>query len=268
MNIAVLLTCHNRKDKTLHCLSCFFHQEKPLGVTFDIYLVDDGSSDGTSEAVKSLCDKIHIIEGDGTLFWNRGMHKAWSTALASRVNYDGVLWLNDDTILNSGAIVNLCTNIREGSTDIIVGTTCNTDDHNIITYGASFKGTMLSPSETPQLCDNFNGNFVYVPRVVYNQIGILDYYYRHSMGDFDYAMRAHRAGYKCIVLPVVGTCDRNSPIAKWMKGNIIQRYKALYSPLGNSPLESFHYFKKFSYMRAISVFVYMHFRVLSTFLKN
>ena len=50
--LAVLLTCHNRKDKTLACLESFYLAEKPVGYTFDIFLVDDGSTDGTNNAVK------------------------------------------------------------------------------------------------------------------------------------------------------------------------------------------------------------------------
>ena len=52
--IATLLTCHNRKEKTLKCLNSITAQHIPKQVgKIDVFLVDDGSTDGTSEAVKS-----------------------------------------------------------------------------------------------------------------------------------------------------------------------------------------------------------------------
>ena len=55
----------------------------------DVFLVDDGSTDGTREEVGELSGsgsgsgngRIHLIEGDGTLFWAKGMELAWRTAL-------------------------------------------------------------------------------------------------------------------------------------------------------------------------------------------
>lgn len=46
------------------------------GSPFDVFLVDDESTDGTSEAIKSEFPEVSIIKGDGSLFWNRGMYTA------------------------------------------------------------------------------------------------------------------------------------------------------------------------------------------------
>ena len=50
--IAVLITCFNRKEKTSNCLSSFYASTFRENFVFDLYLVDDGSTDGTSEAVR------------------------------------------------------------------------------------------------------------------------------------------------------------------------------------------------------------------------
>ena len=44
--IATLITCHNRKDKTLACLDALFSNHLPDRVLLDVFLVDDGSTDG------------------------------------------------------------------------------------------------------------------------------------------------------------------------------------------------------------------------------
>ena len=58
MKIAVLLTCFNRKDKTLSCLTslyqalCIYNNKVEDKVELSIYLTDDGCTDGTGDAVR------------------------------------------------------------------------------------------------------------------------------------------------------------------------------------------------------------------------
>jgi GT2 family glycosyltransferase len=86
--IAVLLTCHNRKDKTVQCITALYSQSG-LGKFFiiEVFLVDDASTDGTAEAINSQFQEVNIIQGNGNLFWNRGMHFAWQTAATTK-DYD------------------------------------------------------------------------------------------------------------------------------------------------------------------------------------
>lgn len=46
-NIAVLLTVFNRKEKTLAALGGLFAQQLPAGYDLEVYMVDDGCTDGT-----------------------------------------------------------------------------------------------------------------------------------------------------------------------------------------------------------------------------
>ena len=96
--IAVLLTVHNRKEKTLKCLSELYSQQLSKEYKLIIYLTNDGCTDGTPEAVKANFPDVIIVNGDGSLFWNRGMYKAWTVASSDK-DYDFYLWLNDDTLV-------------------------------------------------------------------------------------------------------------------------------------------------------------------------
>ena len=137
----------------------------------------------------------------------------------------------------------------------------------VLTYGGLI-GDVIQVSTTTEIktCDTFNGNFVFIPKEVSDKIGYLDPYYRHSFGDWDYSWRCRRAGIKSYVTPIVGTCERNPTEPKWNRGTLIQRFKKLYSPLGNNPLEIFHVFKADSILKASFLFVYIHIRVLLTFI--
>ena len=87
MRAAILITCFNRKDKTLSCLKSVYAQAEVKDLSLTIYLVDDGSSDGTSNAVSSAYPEVNVLFGDGNLYWNGGMNLAWRTAIKECFDY-------------------------------------------------------------------------------------------------------------------------------------------------------------------------------------
>src|SRR4028118_1511310 len=110
-SIAVLMTCHNRKLKTLLTLESLFRQTLTSEIALSVYLVDDGSTDGTSEEVQQKYPQVKLFSGDGNLFWNGGMRIAFSEAMKDEPDY--YLWLNDDTVLAPEALNTLLTTSRQ-----------------------------------------------------------------------------------------------------------------------------------------------------------
>lgn len=265
-SIAVLLTVHNRKEKTLCCLQNLFKQEMPADYQMDVYLTDDGCTDGTPEAIRTQYPQVHIIKGDGNLFWNRGMYTAWEAATKSQ-NYDFYLWLNDDTNLMDDALkVMIESSYKQNHQSIIVGTT--TSQHkDIATYGGYRNNEILLPNGSLQLCDTFHGNCVLIPKFVYERLGNLDWVFRHAIGDLDYGYRSTHAGLKNFVTPCyIGYCENNPKLPAWARPEVPlrKRIKNLYSPLGYAePLPFFHYERKnFGLLTAIKHFITIHIRVL------
>ena len=264
--IAVLLTCHNRREKTLNCLNSLYTCRLPVNHILEVFFVDDGSIDGTSHAVKTLFPKANIIPGDGTLFWNRGMLLAWETA-AKVKHFDYYLWLNDDTILIHEAIVSLLEQANHSDNKrIIVGSTCSATT-GLFTYGGyRLYFEKLIPNGTWQDCDYFNGNIVLVPSYVFQKIGYLDSRFRHTIGDFDYGMRANKMGFIHHSSPIyLGFCESHEkdPIWRDQAYSLRKRFKFLYSPLGNNPIEFFisdH--RQYGILSAVSHFITIHVRTL------
>ena len=220
VDIAVLLTCHNRKQSTLTCLDSLMTQDTPPVITFHIYLVDDGCTDGTPEAVEALYPHITLLTGNGNLFWCGGMRLAFAQALKN--DFDYYLWLNDDVRLYSDALRNLLETSayiqaeyhKEG---IVVGSLSDQTGQTR-TYGGSlmhrrFSGFSLVPvelSSTPQTCDVFNGNCVLIPHAIARAVGTLREGFKHAAGDLDYGLRASQQGFSSWVCPqYVGICARN-----------------------------------------------------------
>lgn len=222
IRIAVLITCHNRKYKTLACIEAIFKQILSEAVSLHVYLVDDGSTDGTAEAVEQRYPQIKILQGDGNLYWNGGMRVAFGEALKS--DFDYYLWLNDDTILSPEAIARLLRTYHQlkeqGDTlRIVVGATC--DPHTgEPTYGGlvrkskwhPLKFKVLQAREQPTRCDTMSGNCVLVPRTVAQEIGNLDPSFTHSKGDWDYGLRLQKKGGSVWLAPgYLATCEEHPP---------------------------------------------------------
>lgn len=223
--IAVLLTCHNRRRETVACLAALYRARKHVpALKMSIYLTDDGSTDGTTEAVLSFDPEIHVIAGGGDLYWNRGMVAAWQSALESGQRFDAFLLLNDDTLLEPEALLVLAKTADEVDPSAIVVGAVRDPATGELTYGGICRTSRWHPGRTarlpiaraPQDADTFNANCVWVPASCVDRIGTLDPVFTHSMGDFDYGLRARKQGFRVIVAPnTVGTCPRNDVAGTW-----------------------------------------------------
>ena len=269
--IAVLITVHNRKDKTLKCLNGIHSQQVPNTISIEVYLTNDGCTDWTAEAIREFFPDTYIIDGDGNLFWNRGMYKAWSVAEES--DYDFYLWLNDDTILFENAIASLLsTSDMKNNEAIIVGYTIDSKRERI-TYGGRNKYTgLITDVKGITECDTFNGNIVLIPRQVYKLVGKNDPVFHHAIGDTDYGLRAQKMRIKSYISDVAcGICDSHDKLPKWSDKNIPlhKRIKFLYRPGGNgaNPIEFFIYKNRhYGLLAAIMTFISNHIHLLFPFL--
>lgn len=243
--IAILLTVFNRKEKTLECLKRIYQQLNIENLKLEIYLTNDGCTDGTPEAIKKLYPDVNIIEGSGNLYWNRGMYTAWEEA--SKKNFDFYLWLNDDTIIYPTSIsFAINASLQKENKAIIVGATVSSTD-NISTYGGRLKNNSipsLNNSNDLTPISYFNGNFVLIPRFVFKILGNLDYNFQHSKGDFDYGLRAQKNNIQMYQLnKYIGICDSHPTLDSWCNPQIPlqKRLKLLNRPNAMPPKETFYF---------------------------
>lgn len=240
MRIAALLTCFNRKEKTQKCLESLF----AVRPDSDVYLVDDGSTDGTSELVAEKFPKVHVIKGPGDLFWSRGMYTAWKEALKG--DYDYYLWLNDDIELYPFFIDELFSSMEKAGGNCVVSGLIGTFDGKEVLYGGSDANKrLIGEADEPQDIRHMNGNVVLVPRDVVKKIGIIDPVLHHDLGDVDYGLTAIEHGIRVVTttrIIAAGYPNNFCRVRKWGV-SLSQRFKRLNHPLG-SPLKINFYFRK------------------------
>lgn len=236
-SVAVVITSHNRKAKTVRCIAAAQESAAKCGINLNVVLVDDGSSDGTPSEVVENFPRAVVLNGGGELFWTRGMALGQAYAIAMW-SPDYILWLNDDTNLSVDAIYRLLSwaedlHLQAGTPIVVVGATvCPAS--KLLTYSGGVKTSLIRrfryrrvwSDEKANPCDVMNGNIVLIPRDVYQAVGNLDSTFEHAMGDTDYALRVWAAGYRVYVAPgVMGECPANPPPAVHARSNHSARTK-------------------------------------------
>jgi GT2 family glycosyltransferase len=221
----VLIVCYNRRETTLMALRALKRAREDADLR--VVLFDDGSTDGTAEAVSTEFPDTIIVEGDGSFFWNRGLHAAW--ARARSLDVDAFLWLNDDVVLDPDALTRLkrawaqMTALRHDRKFILVGATRSSSGS--VSYGGyrtesspfAMRFRMVQPQQGLAKIDTFNGNIVLVPSEVTKCIGLNDPAYHHNFGDTEYGLRATRNGIDVrLAEGTLGVCEPN--LEKYEKG--------------------------------------------------
>ena len=95
MTIHVVLPVHNRRDMTLGFLDSLDAQD--VDDVINVVVVDDGSTDGTADALASR--PVTVLHGDGSLWWAGSIAKAIDYLRPRIDQHDWVYLGNNDTVL-------------------------------------------------------------------------------------------------------------------------------------------------------------------------
>jgi GT2 family glycosyltransferase len=107
--VFAFLPCHNRRSITMAFLE-HLYSSWPSGVPLIIHLLDDGSTDGTSDSVRSRWPQIFLHHLDGRQFWGGALNTIQSL-LKDPLNLDldpeadpWVMVVNDDLQFPQGSL--------------------------------------------------------------------------------------------------------------------------------------------------------------------
>ncbi len=204
---AIAIPVRNRKDLTTAILQQLTEQinqqvaSQVLQLTdAHIVVVDDASSDGTPELVAQQFPQVHLLHGDGDLWWTGAIAQAM-TYIASTLKTDYIIWLNDDIVLADNFIGQLIQYCQQPNAKVLTGgIICGQNHPSWIVFGGVIAGQLIN--DTAQFTqptidvDTLNGNITVLPTRIIADIGLPDTQrFRHYGGDFEYICRAKENGY-------------------------------------------------------------------------
>jgi len=256
IRLIALVSCHNRIEKTKGFLKSFYSLERSDLLSLSLYLLDDGSSDGTGEYIEEHYPQVKLYYGDGSYYWAGGMRYLYEQV--KQHNYDYLLMVNDDILLDSKAIINAypyITNARENSNaHAIVGNCMKPENHAEHSYGGLkyvkllFGYRFLMASLEDKVVDTMNMNFCLISKGAVDTIGFLDPVFRHQRADLDYGLRLRACGgiiYN--ITPHVCLCDRNEFDASSYSSNTgyFKKIRSIFSIKEQPVKERFAFYRRY-----------------------
>ncbi|MEN6371575.1 MAG: glycosyltransferase family 2 protein [Armatimonadota bacterium] len=208
--VAIIVLAWNGRDDTLECLKSLEDIDYP---DFRVILVDNGSTDGTAEAVRSAFPDVEVIETGQNLGFAGGNNTGIRHALDSGA--DAVLLLNNDTVVAPEFLSSLVQVLYRSDDiaavnpliyyydqpDVVWSAGGEIDRRTGIAYqryvdikdAGQFKGVTA--------VDYGVGAALLICREALEKVGLLDPDYFLYYEESDWCFRAKDAGYKTIFTP-------------------------------------------------------------------
>jgi GT2 family glycosyltransferase len=251
--IAVLIPVYNRLRLTRECLYDLEKQKNSPFFTSNrihIIVIDDGSTDGTSEWIRMNFPETIILQGTGNLWWSGSMNLGIRFGL-NELKCDFIHFWQDDITPDLNYFNNLHNIIQtwDGSSIICSKIYFKASPEKIFAMGGKFNphtgfNSLIGRLEPdgPKYnqiieVDWFCGQGTLIHKSVFDKVGLLDEkLFPQYHGDIDFALRAKKCGIRILVHPDLRFWNDTSSTGISHKKNktLRQFVESLYSIRSNS----------------------------------
>jgi GT2 family glycosyltransferase len=205
--VHVLIPSHNNKKEVLELLGCLDQQTYK---DIKIILVDDGSSDNTEEEVRKSYPDTVLLKGDGNLWWTGANVMGVDYILKAAGEGDFILLLNNDLVVENDYIETLVNASRYFGRAVTGSVLVDYDNRDFVESGVRLSNELclivnhdrelILNTEYDTDVDTLSGRGTLVPIEVFRKIGNFKLKkLPHYGADYEFAVRAKRAGHKLIV---------------------------------------------------------------------
>jgi len=214
LDISIIVVSFNTKGLLLDCLASVF--ETVQGISFEVWVVDNNSTDGTEEAIRERYPTIKIIKNTENLGFAAANNQAFR-----QMNGDYALLLNTDAVLANGAVKELFDFMKANpDAGMACGQLLNLDgssQNSIANFPTTL--TLLSnetllrilfpkkyPSKrreyvSPLKIDSCIGACLMARKKAMDDIGFFDERYFFFFEETDWAYRMKRGGWAIYLVP-------------------------------------------------------------------
>lgn len=198
---------HNRWDYTAACLDSIREQSLP---DWQVVVCDDGSTDGTSEKIAAAYPEVHLLQGDGSLWWSESTNRCVRHVLEHARPGDFVVTLNNDLVLSHDYLERMKNAVQAHPSAIITSASYDIEDRQrLVDPGQRLSWLMakqvwVDPGQRRDdglaEVSHAPGRGTVFPTAVFERLGLfaasqLPQY----AADYDMSLRAARAGYKIYI---------------------------------------------------------------------
>tara|TARA_B110000008_G_scaffold271928_1_gene304003 strand:+ start:1314 stop:2198 length:885 start_codon:yes stop_codon:yes gene_type:complete len=243
--IHFVIPIYNRLQHTIECINSIYEFVQS---DFTITIVNDGSSDDSTNYISKHYPKINLIQADGYQYWTGAIRLGINNILVNAKKNDFVMTLNNDVTLSKNTITELLREARKNRKGLFNALSINSKDKEtsirsgsimkswFFNYTSSiYSGILYNEilSYQPVKVDLLTGRSILLPVEIFKEIGNFDAKsFRHYGGDDEFSNRASKAGWSLYVVPkAIVYVDQEAtglnPLSRSL--SIIQLAKSLYS---------------------------------------
>ena len=248
--IWIIIPVYNRKSLTRACLEGLRCQQYRA---FQVIVVDDGSTDGTSQMLRNEFPDVLVLKGDGNLFWTKSVNLGVKYVLSHANAEDYILTLNDDLTVKVDYLERLWEGSQLNPNAMIGSIAIDTQDTTRVVSGgvlinwfwAHFfdrargwpYAEILKRFPSLARVDALPGRGTLIPLKIFHDIGMYnEKQLPHYGADYEFSIRAKNKGYTLLInhlAPIFMHEEEtglNNVLRRLCRGEFIQNFFSIKSP--------------------------------------
>jgi GT2 family glycosyltransferase len=228
----------------LQCLKSLSRIDRE-GLEIRVVIVDDGSTDGTADAIRASYPEVEIVAGDGSLWFTAGTNRGIEAALSW--DPDFILTINDDEVFDAAFLKRMLATARRHPRSVVGALLCLWDTpHRIfqvapqwsLRYGGFrhwVRQTVWTVPDAPFEVELIVGNCVLFPVGAIRECGLMDERRFPHYGDAEYTPRMRRRGWRLLIEPRARVfCQPNNLPPRVRAMGVRKMLRTLFVDLGNA----------------------------------
>jgi GT2 family glycosyltransferase len=202
--VFVIVPVHNRRHVTGRFVDCLCRQTWPR---WTLVLVDDGSTDGTADMVREKIESAVVVRGRGDWWWAGSLQQGLDAVRGLKPNADDMLLIcNDDVEFAEDFIATAVAALRMRPRTLLLAREKNAATGDIAETGveADFRNLSFGIAADPARINCLSTRGLWLR---WRDTGTIGGFHPrllpHYLSDYEWTIRAHRRGLRCLTLPEV-----------------------------------------------------------------